>query len=369
MQKLPSNPCAKAYSFTQNSVRLRILPPDLYDERQMSLEFCVWDTGDGIAPDRVGAVFNAFEQENVSTTREHGGTGLGLTIASWLTRVMGGHMWLTSELGAGSKFFFTMKTRSVGAPRTHQRPRRPLLACCVEIISDSICLKDHLQSALSNTAARVRLRACSTGDPPAQECSVCVVDYQSLPNPSKFFSQASSADCPFVVLVYDEQLNQASRFANAENFSPVFHAKPISHHEFVDAVQTALLNYPLSSGPRARPTSSAAASSSESASSPLIEIDKSSSSSSSCSFSSIQEQKEDPLLAEVRVLFVDDNAINRKVGQAMMNCLGLTFQLADCGQQAVELHKAGKCDVILMDRYRLWCLCSLCSNAYHSHYT
>ncbi len=71
------------------------------------LEFRVQDTGVGIRPEKQKAIFDAFVQADTSNTREFGGTGLGLTIASQLVQLMGGKIWVESEPGRGSTFGFT----------------------------------------------------------------------------------------------------------------------------------------------------------------------------------------------------------------------------------------------------------------------
>jgi signal transduction histidine kinase/CheY-like chemotaxis protein len=70
--------------------------------------FSVSDTGIGIKPERVHRIFEAFEQEEASTARQYGGTGLGLTIANSYVSMLGGELALESEVGIGSKFFFTI---------------------------------------------------------------------------------------------------------------------------------------------------------------------------------------------------------------------------------------------------------------------
>jgi signal transduction histidine kinase/HPt (histidine-containing phosphotransfer) domain-containing protein len=71
--------------------------------------FRIADTGVGIPPEKQSTVFDSFCQADSSTTRRYGGTGLGLTIVSRLVSMMGGAIWLKSEVGKGSEFFFTLK--------------------------------------------------------------------------------------------------------------------------------------------------------------------------------------------------------------------------------------------------------------------
>lgn len=71
------------------------------------LLFIVKDTGIGIPPDKLGHIFDSFAQVDASVTRKYGGTGLGLTISKKIVELMGGDIWVESELGVGSAFCFT----------------------------------------------------------------------------------------------------------------------------------------------------------------------------------------------------------------------------------------------------------------------
>jgi PAS domain S-box-containing protein len=72
------------------------------------IQFAVQDTGIGIPTDRLDRLFKAFSQVDASTTRQYGGTGLGLAISKRLSELLGGKMWVESQLGKGSTFYFTI---------------------------------------------------------------------------------------------------------------------------------------------------------------------------------------------------------------------------------------------------------------------
>lgn len=75
---------------------------------ELTLHFVVRDTGIGVAPENQALIFDAFSQVDGSSTRQFGGTGLGLTISARLVAAMGGKLWVESTLGKGSSFHFTI---------------------------------------------------------------------------------------------------------------------------------------------------------------------------------------------------------------------------------------------------------------------
>jgi signal transduction histidine kinase/DNA-binding response OmpR family regulator len=82
-----------------------VVPTEDGDKR--TVRFTVSDTGIGIPADKHESIFSAFTQADSSTTREYGGTGLGLTISARLVAMMGGKIWLESEVGRGTQVYFT----------------------------------------------------------------------------------------------------------------------------------------------------------------------------------------------------------------------------------------------------------------------
>ncbi|KAG6809925.1 hypothetical protein H0H92_014071 [Tricholoma furcatifolium] len=76
-------------------------------EDDQRIEFCVMDTGIGIAKDKLNLIFDTICQADGSTTREYGGSGLGLSISKRFASLMQGNVWVESEVSKGSKFFTT----------------------------------------------------------------------------------------------------------------------------------------------------------------------------------------------------------------------------------------------------------------------
>jgi signal transduction histidine kinase/DNA-binding response OmpR family regulator len=101
------NLVGNAIKFTDaGEVAVRV-QPDEQDGAEGLLHFTVSDTGIGIPEEKQEAIFAPFTQADSSTTRKYGGTGLGLTISNRLVSMMGGAIWVESEMGRGSHFHFT----------------------------------------------------------------------------------------------------------------------------------------------------------------------------------------------------------------------------------------------------------------------
>jgi PAS domain S-box-containing protein len=131
------------------------------DERDpCALRFSVADSGVGIPDDKLGVIFEAFAQAEASTTRQYGGTGLGLSIAKRFIELMGGRIWVESQVGAGSTFHFTVrfgrcvpargKVATTAAPvrETASDADRPLRILVAEDSEDSwFLLETYLHEA------------------------------------------------------------------------------------------------------------------------------------------------------------------------------------------------------------------------------
>lgn len=102
-----TNYCSNAVKFTERgNISLNIRTVERRDKK-VKLEFSVQDTGIGMTTEQQQKIFQEFSQADSSTTRKYGGTGLGLAISRSLAEMMDGHVWVTSEFGKGSTFYFT----------------------------------------------------------------------------------------------------------------------------------------------------------------------------------------------------------------------------------------------------------------------
>ena len=109
LRQIIINRVGNAIKFTgQGEVVVRV-EEESQDSEEVGLHFSVADTGIGIPPEKQQAIFHAFSQADGSTTRRYGGTGLGLSVSSTLVEMMGGRIWVESEVDEGSTFHFTAR--------------------------------------------------------------------------------------------------------------------------------------------------------------------------------------------------------------------------------------------------------------------
>jgi PAS domain S-box-containing protein len=109
LKQILVNLIGNAVKFTEKgNVSMMIsAPPDALDNYE--IHFAIKDTGIGIPKDKIDQLFLSFSQVDASITRKYGGTGLGLAISKRLVELMGGEIWVESEVGKGSVFHFTIQ--------------------------------------------------------------------------------------------------------------------------------------------------------------------------------------------------------------------------------------------------------------------
>jgi PAS domain S-box-containing protein len=109
LNQVLTNLVGNALKFTERGEIVVTVERDRDSEAGGALRFAVRDTGIGIPADKLESIFSPFAQADSSTTRKYGGSGLGLAIVERLVRLMDGRVWVESEVGKGSTFYFTAR--------------------------------------------------------------------------------------------------------------------------------------------------------------------------------------------------------------------------------------------------------------------
>jgi hypothetical protein len=135
------NLAGNALKFTEQGEVLLSTRVIRQDEQTLEVEFAVTDTGIGIPSDQLEHIFFNFKQAESSTSRRFGGSGLGLAICKELVELMGGTLQVESELGKGSRFFFTLHMQCVS---TFKR-MTPLPQMRALVVDDNALAREILQ--------------------------------------------------------------------------------------------------------------------------------------------------------------------------------------------------------------------------------
>ena len=313
--------------------------PDPDKNSEGIFHFSVQDTGIGIHEDKVDTIFEKFTQADSSTTREYGGTGLGLTITSQLIELMGGKIEIESELGNGSTFRFSLR---LGLDKTarKQDSRTPELdGQRVLIVDDYIASSELLEEEAQSLG--LRSASCAT----AAEAWKAMNEAQASGDPFKFamidssLSDVSAADlaksvradsdlCKTVLLLITSQHRRRSADkVEDSSFAGVVH-RPTRLHRLRRVLLSALDEQPGDNAGSAK-------------------TQRDLSGHNTAHFTDAVKIGKEAL--EARVLIAEDNLINQKIAIRMLMKLGCDVDTALTGVEAVELAAKNDYDIILMD--------------------
>jgi two-component system sensor histidine kinase ChiS len=126
LQQILYNLIGNAIKFTESGtveISAELVTGNAQSPPNSQLAITVSDTGIGIAEDKLERIFESFEQADGSTAREYGGTGLGLTVAQQLVELHGGKIWVSSTVGVGSQFTFTLPVSEIQPEFSSRQPR------------------------------------------------------------------------------------------------------------------------------------------------------------------------------------------------------------------------------------------------------
>ncbi|MDP1675867.1 MAG: response regulator [Bacteroidota bacterium] len=298
------------------------------DGTQTTLQFSVKDTGIGIPKDKASKLFQAFSQVDASTTRKFGGTGLGLVITKRLVELMDGEVWIESEEGKGSTFYFTIKvpttTTVEGLPKKYIRGKIPeLLGKRILLVDDNATNLNILSIQCTNwgmyprsTASQSEaLKWVNNNDP----FDMAIIDF-NMPEINGIelarMIHTSRNDKPFPIVLFSSSGH--TDFTNEEQtlFAAVI-LKPIKQAQLYSTITDVLA---------------------KNINDQLLRVN-------------IEPQKTEPLANNVplTILIAEDNFINQKLALRLLQQLGYLADLAANGKEALEMVKQKRYDIILMD--------------------
>ncbi len=245
------NLMSNAVKFTHSgSIRVQISLED-QEKDQFWLHVVVADTGIGVPPEKRELIFEAFRQADGTVTRQYGGTGLGLAICSRLVELMGGRIWLESEVGNGSEFHFTVRlTPAASEVRAPEAPAiRPVRASgqlSVLVAEDNPVNQRLAQRILEKHGHRVVL--ASTGLEALERLKtervdvivmdLMMPDMDGLEAARAIRANADEAIRNLPILAFTAAVGKEDQERSIEAGMNGFVAKPIWPAKFVEAVES-----------------------------------------------------------------------------------------------------------------------------------
>jgi PAS domain S-box-containing protein len=287
------------------------------------LHFAVRDTGIGIPEDRLDALFESFSQVDASTTRRYGGTGLGLAISKRLSELMGGTMRAESQPGEGSTFHFTIEAEAAPRPvRPYdERDPAPLAGRRVLIVDDNATNRDILRWQTESWGMLARdtespadaLEWVGRGDP----FDIAILDMQmpdidgvALAREIRIAREAERLPLILLTSLGRREEEAADALFAARLTKPI---RPSQLYNVLLDVLGAPAGVPIREEER-----------------PAVATDTAEA-------------------APLRILVVEDNAVNRQLALALLERLGHRADIAVNGVEALEAVERDAYDVVLMD--------------------
>ena len=292
--------------------------PDPVEPQIVQLRCSVRDTGIGIKPEALSSLFDPFSQEDASTARRFGGTGLGLTICKRLVEAMGGELTVQSEPGVGSTFSFSIRGARVDRPRP-----RYLGGEIPELVGELVLLVGEPGTSRELTRLHLRSWGMQTRQVDSAEAAL---HWLTAPG--------SRCCCVITEAVLPDM--KGSAFVESVRREPA--------HATLPLVVLTALGQPLLRGPSITPLTKPIAPARLYRA--LVALSTESGAESEPAASPAMAPEIRPGL---RVLLAEDNLVNQRVAQLSLERLGLRADVVSSGLEAIVAVRQQSYDVVLMD--------------------
>jgi len=332
LRQILVNLLGNAIKFTKHGeVELKV-KVDSSHRDHIRLHYMVRDTGIGIPLEKRKVIFEAFSQADGSTTRQYGGTGLGLTISSRLVEAMHGSIWVESELGRGSCFHFTARLDRAQDPiEGGMIEDKSLAGIRALVVDDNLTNRRILVNMLSTwgmqptpaasgaeALAHMR-RGVDSGRPFTLVLTdVHMPDMDGFQLASRIHTTPNLTKAVILLLTSGEQSGDLARCR--EMGISAYLRKPVRRAE----LRAALVSVLASEAPFREAVETEA----------ILTIDR------------LRKERHG---RELHILLGEDNVANQRVACGILEKAGHSIVIADTGKAAVMLHDEQTFDVILMD--------------------
>jgi two-component system, sensor histidine kinase and response regulator len=322
------NLISNAIKFTQQGEVIIRVENEFQTENKVCLHFTVSDTGIGIPVEKQKIIFDAFAQADSSTTRKFGGTGLGLAISSRLVELMGGKIWVESELEKGSTFHFTANfDLQKGAVSDVAISKSVDIRGMEVLVVDDNLANLHIfgemlnnwgikpTTADSGSSALNKIgQAVKSGNPfPLVILDIMMQDMDGFAVATQIRKYKEMATTKIIMLSGADQ-NDYNELYTKLNISTHL-MKPIKQSTLLDTILTVVGMIPEESH-KPKPVGI---------------------------YSSLKSDQ------QLRILLAEDNAVNQQLAVRMLQKFGHTIEVARNGKEAIDILENGSFDLILMD--------------------
>jgi PAS domain S-box-containing protein len=290
-----------------------------------SVKFRVQDTGIGIPEDKLTSIFESFVQGDASTTRQYGGTGLGLTIASQLVDLMGSELKVTSRVGKGTEFYFALEF-PISSTAQPPVPPHDLNEVPVLIMVANNSSRESLDCVLKSWRMKT---FCA---PDVEQAAQLIKGMAFADQPIRIVlaeSPSVSAEDP-----HHDCLALAKRVSDeSEILMPVFvslikSTSPDSPHDQASGIARRLL-LPAKYSELKSVILACLGSASEA--------------------TSVDREQAVPAQATYKILLAEDNPVNQKLAVGVLSKAGHSVTVVDNGRKAVSILEQESFDLVLMD--------------------